>query len=235
MIIRKAVVDDVVMMKELHDRAVMELCRNDYTFDQLQGWISRSPLDKYYWRLETQRIFIAEEDGRMLGYVRWYPKTNELCSICVEPGSARQGIGTLLMEHACEDAKGDNVDTLWLDASLTAVPFYRALGWEYVAMSTDGPLDSVRMVKHLTSSRNQGKSADSGLMPIVDEAVHYWMEDESELAYLLDSDRARVRQGNSAEDEKKWLSCGSLSETAGSKRSSLGVWTPTTQMKGRRK
>lgn len=159
MIIRKAVIDDVLMMKELHDRAVMELCRKDYSIEQLKGWINKSPLEKYYWRLETQRVFIAEKDGSMLGFVRWYPKTNELCSICVEPDFARQGIGTLLMEHACEDARGHNVDTLWLDASLTAVPFYQVLGWEYVAISTDGPLDSVRMVKHIAPSKNQKKSA----------------------------------------------------------------------------
>jgi len=42
----------------------------------------------------------------------------------------------------------------WLDASLTAVPFYQALGWDYVALSTDGPLDSVRMVKQLLPIRN---------------------------------------------------------------------------------
>ena len=158
MIIRNAVIDDAAMMKELHDRSVMELCRNDYSTGQLLGWINKSPQEKYLWRLETQRIFIAEKDGRMLGYVRWYPKTNELCSICVEPEFARQGIGTKLMEHADKDAKDHNADELWLDASLTAVAFYQVLGWEYVALSTDGPLDSVHMIKQLSPSTNQVES-----------------------------------------------------------------------------
>lgn len=152
MIIRKADVDDVPTLKELHDRAVMELCRADYTIDQLESWVNKSPLEKYYWRLETQRIFIAEDAGRTLGFVRWYPKTNELCSICVEPEFARRGIGTSLMEHACQDARDHNVETFWLDASLTAVPFYQALDWQYVELSTDGPLDSVRMVKLLQTN-----------------------------------------------------------------------------------
>ena len=147
--IRNGVIADAVMMKELHDRAVMELCQNDYTLDQLQSWIDKSPLEKYYWRLERQRIFLAEKDGKILGYVRWYPKTNELCSICVEPEFARQGIGSVLMECACQDARDHGVDELWLDASLTAVPFYKHLGWEYRTYSTDGPLDSVRMTIQL--------------------------------------------------------------------------------------
>ncbi len=129
----------------------MELCRDDYTIQQLEEWINKSPLEKYYWRLETQRVFIAEDGGRLLGYVRWYPETNELCSICVEPEFSRQGIGTMLMEHAYEDAIAHNVDGLWLDASLTAVPFYQVLGWDYVSLYTDRPLDSVRMIKELTT------------------------------------------------------------------------------------
>lgn len=149
MMIRKAVFADVVVLKELHDRAVLELCRNDYAPEQLQGWIDRSPLEKYYWRLETQRIFVAEKAGRMLGYVRWYPETNELCSICVEPEYARQGIGATLMEYACQDARDRGVGKLWLDASLTAVPFYLSLGWEKGAASTEGPLESLRMTKEL--------------------------------------------------------------------------------------
>lgn len=150
MVIREAAAEDLRLMKELHDRAIRELCRNDYTREELEGWIKKSTLEKYRWRLETQRIFIAEGEGRMLGFIRWYPETNELCSICVEPEFARQGIGTTLMEHALEDAREQGVDLLWLDASLTAVPFYESLGWEYITFQTAGPLDCVRMEKRLS-------------------------------------------------------------------------------------
>lgn len=156
--IRKAVFEDVRALKRLHDRAVMELCRSDYTSEQLRSWIDRSPLEKYYWRLETQRIFLAEKGGMILGYVRWYPDTNELCSICVEPEYTRQGIGTALMEWACKDAREQGVDRLWLDASLTAVPFYLSLGWEKGATSKGGLLDSVRMTKDLEQETDQGRA-----------------------------------------------------------------------------
>ena len=149
-------------MKELHDRAVLKLCQNDYTTEQLMGWVNKSSLEKYLWRLETQRIFIAELDGKMLGFVRWYSKTDELCSICVDPEIARQGIATKLMKFACIDAIEHDVSELWLDASLTAVPFYQALGWDYVVLSTDGPLDCVRMVKNLGPIRTQGNSDFGG-------------------------------------------------------------------------
>ena len=145
--IRKAVIEDLPTLKELHDRAVMELCRDDYTPHQLEGWINSSPLEKYYWRLERQRFFIAEKEGRPVGFVRWYPKTNELCSICVDPEFSRQGIGSLLLASACEDARAHKVKRLWLKASLNAVPFYEALGWEPIELTTEGPLPYVKMEK----------------------------------------------------------------------------------------
>lgn len=157
MIIRKAKIDDASTMKELHDRAVMELCRHDYSNEELKGWVNKSALEKYLWRLETQRIFIADLDGKMLGFVRWYPKTAELCSICVEPEFARQGIASKLMEFAYKDAEEHDISELWLDASLTAVPFYETLGWDYVALSTDGPIDSVRTIRQLPPISDQQK------------------------------------------------------------------------------
>ena len=162
MIIREAIIDDALTMKELHDRAVMELCRHDYTIDQLKDWVNKSPMEKYVWRLERQRIFVAGIDGKMLGYVRWYPETNEFCSICVEPEFTRQGIATRLMEIACNDARDHDVKSLWLDASLTAVPFYQNLGWGYVALLTDGPLDCVRMEKQLDSINDRGNPDRGG-------------------------------------------------------------------------
>jgi putative acetyltransferase len=158
MIIRKAVIEDASAMKELHDRAVMKLCQNDYTPEQLMDWVNKSSLEKYLWRLETQRIFIAELDGKMLGFVRWYPKTNELCSICVDPDHTRQGIATKLMKYVYVDAIDLGMSELWLDASFTAVPFYQALGWDNVAFSTVGSLDCVRMVKNLHPKWSHGNS-----------------------------------------------------------------------------
>ena len=127
----------------------MELCKDDYTLDQLKSWINKSPLEKYIWRLERQRIFIAELKGQMVGFVRWLPGEKMLCSICVEPTFARQGIATRLMEYVYEDARNLHVPDLWLEASLSAIPFYEALGWEKAAGAVEGPLEGIKMVKRL--------------------------------------------------------------------------------------
>jgi putative acetyltransferase len=155
--IRKATVDDALSIMQLHERSVLELCRDDYTPEQLKDWLSISTLERYQIRLERHRAYLAEQDGKMIGYVRWHPETNELCSIFVDPDFVRQGVATKLMEVAEKDAKDRGVEELWLDSSLTAVPFYEAIGWNYVEQSMHGTLECVKMTKKL----HRGKMKDN--------------------------------------------------------------------------
>ena len=106
-------------------------------------------LEKYQHRLVHRRSFIAEMDGEMVGYARWNPETNEICSIFVHPDHVRQGIATALMQIVYQDARTCGVPELLLDASLTAVPFYEIEGWESVEPTMHASLECVRMTKRL--------------------------------------------------------------------------------------
>ena len=149
MIIRSATVADAPVIKQIHTRAVLMLCCADYTLEQLETWISQSTLQKQQRRLKQHRVFIAELVGKAVGFVRWNPATNELCSIFVDPDYVRLGVATKLMAHAAEDAVAHGVTAFWLDASLTAVPFYKATGWTFVKPMMHGTLACVRMTKQL--------------------------------------------------------------------------------------
>jgi putative acetyltransferase len=151
MIIREANLDDAQTIKELHDRSALELCHKDYTSKQLEDWVNFSTIEKYRERLQIHRTFVAVMDGSVVGFVRWNPATNELCSIFVDPDHIRQGIATKLMRRAYEDAVLMGVQNLWLFASLTAVPFYEAEGWQFVEKTMRGWLECVRMEKVLSS------------------------------------------------------------------------------------
>ena len=158
MIIREAVVEDALAIMSLHQRSVLGLCGDDYTREQLIGWVNRSSLEKYQDRLENHRSFVAEQDQKMIGYVRWYPKTRELCSIYVDPEYIRQGVASALMDVAIKDALKYRVDELWLDASLTAIPFYGSRGWIQGEISTNGHLECVRMTKLLPDQQTKKES-----------------------------------------------------------------------------
>jgi putative acetyltransferase len=153
MVIREAYPEDAQSIKDLHDRSVLVLCRSHYTSDQIEEWVKFSPLEKYRERLLFQRTFVAEIDGRIIGYVRWNPATGELCSIFIHPDHTRQGIATQLMKKAYQDVHAAGQNNLWLYASLNAVPFYRKEGWTYVEQVMRGSLACVRMEKVLSDDK----------------------------------------------------------------------------------
>lgn len=147
--IREANIEDAADLIKLHTRSVLALCRDDYPLDKLQYWVSNSTLGKYQERLRKHVAFIAECDNRIIGYVRWNPETNELCSIFVDPEYVRQGVATALMQVVIQDAKSKGVEEMWLYASLTAVPFYQAIGWQHQERSMRGLLECVRMTNQI--------------------------------------------------------------------------------------
>jgi len=147
--IREARVGDAHAVMKLHERSVFGLCQGDYTLEQLEDWVSLSTLKVYQLRLENHRAWVAELDKHTIGYVRWNPETNELCSIFIDPDYTRRGLATKLMAIACEDAAAQGVEEMWLDASVTAVPFYKILGWQFVENRMHGSLACVRMTLRL--------------------------------------------------------------------------------------
>lgn len=149
--IRQATMADAEAIWQLRQQSILSLCHADYTQEELAAWIALSPLERQQVSLQKHRTFIAEQNGEMIGYVRWSPATNELCSIFVDPDHVRQGVATTLMATACADAIDQGVSAFWLDASLTAVPFYKADGWTILKPMAHGALDlaCVRMTKVL--------------------------------------------------------------------------------------
>ena len=71
----------------------------------------------------------AIRDGRLVGVVLVKQFWN-LCSLFVDPGSHRQGIGRALMDTALARCVGRSPkQAVWLNASPGAVNFYRGLGF----------------------------------------------------------------------------------------------------------
>ncbi|WP_420640685.1 GNAT family N-acetyltransferase [Candidatus Leptofilum sp.] len=66
-------------------------------------------------------------------------RCHELCSLVVHPDFVRRGVATALMATACQDALACGATKFWLDASLTAVPFYKATSWQPPAGKPSNP------------------------------------------------------------------------------------------------
>ncbi|HYT57644.1 MAG TPA: GNAT family N-acetyltransferase [Verrucomicrobiae bacterium] len=125
--IRKAVPADCGSIYEAHTRAIRELCSVDYDQTQIEAWAGPRRATDYLKPISWGRLFVAEVDSKVVGFSEYDNKTRELKAVYVNPDYARQGIGKALFKYACDEARAEGLDALWLDASLTAVPFYLAM------------------------------------------------------------------------------------------------------------
>jgi GNAT superfamily N-acetyltransferase len=76
------------------------------------------------------RVFVAEVDGALAGVSVLRPIDNgiELDMLFVEPDMLRRGIGALLLDHACAEARAAGHDALMIASDPGAVGFYLQRG-----------------------------------------------------------------------------------------------------------
>jgi GNAT superfamily N-acetyltransferase len=117
--------------------------------------------------LASGRYFVAEDgSGRVVAAGGWSlvrptgggaaaPDTGHVRHVATDPDAVRRGVGRALMAAVMQDAAASGVG--WLDclSTLTAVPFYKALGFRAL-YPTDVPLapgitfPAVRMLAELS-------------------------------------------------------------------------------------
>ena len=83
--------------------------------------------------------FLAEREGQALGaggWTRGAPGGGEerdtighIRHVVTDHHATRQGVGRVLMQHIIDDARASGITTLHCQSTLTAVPFYAAMGF----------------------------------------------------------------------------------------------------------
>ena len=109
--------------------SVRELAQKDYSPAQLEAWAPEQ-YDKDQWaaRIRAIRPFVAELDGRVVGYADLQP-TGYIDHFFVAGTCSRRGVGTALMRHLHLTARERNIAELWADVSLTAESFFARHGF----------------------------------------------------------------------------------------------------------
>ncbi|MFD7414497.1 GNAT family N-acetyltransferase [Kitasatospora purpeofusca] len=99
-----------------YDAAFMEACRAELTLEP--------------GRIEADRTTVAEDDGRVLGFVTLtgVPPEGEMDMLFVEPDALGRGIGRRLVEHLCAEAAGLGFTRIVVESDPHAEPFYLAVG-----------------------------------------------------------------------------------------------------------
>jgi putative acetyltransferase len=150
---------------EIHHESVRGLAAKDYPDAVIQAWaslpITDDKLHRFLSNRDNEIRLIAEVDGQPVGIGAIVVGNSELRACYVLPGVARRGVGTALVREIEAIALRHGLRELHLESSVTAEPFYAALG--YVAdrrgqhiIAPGVPMAAVRMRKQL---RRDGENA----------------------------------------------------------------------------
>lgn len=136
--IRNSKLEDLRDIDALYARSYPKLLKEDYSPSVL---VTIVPMfSKAQPKLVTSDSFyVATEEGEILGAGGWtktgprgevIPRTGHIRHFATDPSALRRGIAKALMERCLSGATRVGVDTLCCYSTLTAVPFYQAMGFE---------------------------------------------------------------------------------------------------------
>ncbi len=152
--IRRATPEDLPRIHAVHKESILGLCAAHYSAVELSQWTAALRPDKYVALFEGREFFIAEEDGKILGFAVLDLRESLINATYVSPETARRGIGRSLVEAMESAAVQSGVSQLHLNSTLNALPFYERLG--YVPRKTASnrlptgvELPCILMTKHL--------------------------------------------------------------------------------------
>lgn len=134
--IRVATPRDIGPVDDLLRRSYPRLLRNDYAPSMLVTVLPR--IARAQPRLVAGgTYYLAEDDGALMGAGGWTPGQGaaacDVRHLAVDHSFTRRGVGRALLEHAMEEARKDGRRRMTALSTLTAVPFYRACGFQPVA------------------------------------------------------------------------------------------------------
>lgn len=139
--IREAAPDDAHAIRAVHNESIEGLAGEAYDRDVVAEWAHDRDPDEYPISSDNTYFLVAERGASIVGF-GWMkpdadeyfrePVDGEITAVYVHPSVAGEGLGSRLYGRLEAYARERDVSSLGLWASLNAVPFYDAMGFERV-------------------------------------------------------------------------------------------------------
>ena len=151
--IRKAIESDTQVIYDLRKRAIVEKCSGSYSEEQLSLW-TQGEVSEGFTQDVVSTFYVSEIDDQVIGSGKLNTETGMVDAIFVEPDFFGRGAAKQMLAFLEELAKQHVLQTLNLDSTLNAAPFYRSCGFVGDSLSTyHSPrgisLDCIPMEKQL--------------------------------------------------------------------------------------
>ena len=106
----------------------------------IEAWAGAKRPERYRLAVAESIMLVAECDGAVAGFGELHLATAELKAVYVRPDSLRRGIGRRVLRTLEEAGRQRGLRRIELRATLNAIPFYQAQGYE-LGETTTFPLD----------------------------------------------------------------------------------------------
>lgn len=132
--LRPASREDAAAMARLQSESLRQHGRDHYTDEQLAHLAPPDPdgdsIPEAEFADESCRPIVAETDETIVGWGSVHLEPNVLAATFVDPDYSGQGIGRTIVDELERIAREEDIERLTVPASLNAVGFYEALGFE---------------------------------------------------------------------------------------------------------
>ncbi len=133
MLIRPYTPSDATSLLSLFRDTIRRVNARDYTPEQIRAWAS-DEIDPGHWamRFEGRFVVVAILDGQPAGFAE-LESSGHIDRFYVAADHQRQGIGAALWSAIEKEARLHGYSRLFLEASLTARPFFESRGCRVIA------------------------------------------------------------------------------------------------------
>jgi len=150
--------EDARRFLEIQRESVRGLAARDYPTAVIEAWaplpITDAVVERFLSNRDGEMRLIAEIDGQAVGIGALVLGNSELRACYVVPSAARRGVGAAIVAEIERIAREHRLVFLRLESSLTAEPFYAALGYQVEArgrlmIAFGVPMAAITMSKQL--------------------------------------------------------------------------------------
>jgi putative acetyltransferase len=150
--------DEARRFLEIHHDAVRGIAAKDYPDAVVEKWaplpITDVMLERFLDNRDDEIRLMADVEHHVAGIGAVVVGTSELRACYVAPTAVRRGVGSAIVAEIERIARAHGLAYLALESSLTAEPFYTALGYQVetrgeLAISPGVQMAAVKMRKQL--------------------------------------------------------------------------------------
>ena len=155
---------DAPALLDLFRDTIRQVNRRDYSAEQIRAWASEA-IDPGEWaaRFEDRFVIVAWDEGRPVGFIELEPD-GHIDRMFVAAEWTGRKIGSVLLAVVVAEARTRELARLFVEASITARPFFERHGFVTLAEQTvllrGVEFINYRMERHLT--RRTGGPSPAG-------------------------------------------------------------------------